>query len=76
MLYVTGAVRNQGAIVYEPGMTVQQAIALAGGLTDRGSDRRIKADRVMANGKTEEVSLRLEDKVQPNDTLKIANKIF
>jgi polysaccharide export outer membrane protein len=76
MLYVTGAVRNQGAIIYEPGMTVQQAIALAGGLTDRGSDRRIKADRVMANGKTEEVSLRLEDKVQPNDTLKIANKIF
>jgi polysaccharide export outer membrane protein len=75
-LYVTGAVRNQGAIIYEPGMTVQQAIALAGGLTDRGSDRRIKADRVTPDGKVSEVSLRLEDKVQPNDTLKIANKIF
>jgi len=75
-LYVTGAVRNQGAIIYEPGMTVQQAIALAGGLTDRGSDRRIKGDRIMANGRVEEVSLRLEDKVQPNDTIKVANKIF
>jgi len=75
-LYVTGAVRNQGAIVYEPGMTVQQAIALAGGLTDRGSDRRIKADRIMPDGKVAEVSLRLEDKVQANDTIKIANKIF
>jgi polysaccharide export outer membrane protein len=75
-LYVTGAVRNQGAIVYEPGMTVQQAIALAGGLTDRGSDRRIKADRIMPDGKVSEVSLRLEDKVQANDTIKIANKIF
>jgi len=30
-LYLTGAVRNQGAIIYEPGMTVQQAIAVAGG---------------------------------------------
>jgi polysaccharide biosynthesis/export protein len=75
-LYITGAVRNQGALIYEPGMTVQQAIALAGGLTERGSDRRIKADRVGADGKVVEVSLRLEDKVQPNDTLKIANKIF
>jgi polysaccharide biosynthesis/export protein len=75
-LYVTGAVRNQGAIIYEPGMTVQQAIAVAGGLTDRGSDRRIKADRIMPDGKVSEVSLRLDDKVQPNDTLKIANKIF
>jgi polysaccharide export outer membrane protein len=75
-LYVTGAVRNQGQIIYEPGMTVQQAIALAGGLTDRGSDRRIKADRIMPDGKVAEVSLRLEDKVQPNDTIKIANKIF
>jgi polysaccharide export outer membrane protein len=75
-LYVYGAVRNQGAIIYEPGMTVQQAIAVAGGLTDRGSDRRIKADRVMPDGKVTEVSLRLEDKVQPNDTIKVANKIF
>lgn len=75
-LYVYGAVRNQGAIIYEPGMTVQQAIAVAGGLTDRGSDRRIKADRVMPDGKVAEVSLRLEDKVNPNDTIKIASKIF
>jgi polysaccharide export outer membrane protein len=75
-LYVTGAVRNQGAIIFEPGMTVQQAIALAGGLTDRGSDRRIKADRIMPDGTTVEISLRLDDKVQPNDTIKIANRIF
>jgi len=75
-LYVTGAVRNQGAIIYEPGMTVQQAIALAGGLTDRGSDRRIKADRLTPDGKVTEVNLRPEDKVQPNDTIKVGNKIF
>jgi polysaccharide biosynthesis/export protein len=75
-LYVTGAVRNQGAIIYEAGMTVQQAIAVAGGLTERGSDRRIKADRIMPDGKVVEVNLRLEDKVQPNDTIKITNRIF
>lgn len=75
-IIVTGQVRNSGSIIWEPGMTVQQAIALAGGLTDRGSDRRIKADRILPNGKVTEVSLNLEDKVQPNDIIKVPQKIF
>jgi polysaccharide export outer membrane protein len=75
-VFLTGMIRNPGAIVYEPGMTVQQAIAIGGGLTDRGSDRRIKADRLLPDGKVVEVSLHLEDKVQPNDTIKIPAKIF
>jgi len=74
--FITGQVRNSGSLVWEPGMTVQQAVALAGGLTDRGSDRRIKADRIMPDGKVVEVSLHLEDKVQPNDTIKVPTKIF
>lgn len=74
--FITGQVRNSGALVWDSSMTVQQAIALAGGLTDRGSSRRIKADRITSDGKVKEVSLRLEDKVQPNDTIKIGNKIF
>ncbi len=74
--YITGFVRNPGSLVWEPGMTVQQAIALAGGLTDRGSGRRMKADRVMPDGKVKEVKLELETKVEPNDTIKIPSKIF
>jgi polysaccharide biosynthesis/export protein len=74
--FITGQVRNSGSLVWEPGMTVQQAIALAGGLTDRGSDRRIKADRIMPDGKVVEVTLHLEDKIQANDTIKVSTKIF
>jgi polysaccharide export outer membrane protein len=74
--YITGFVRNPGALVWETGMTVQQAIALAGGLTDRGSDRRMKADRIMPDGKVKEVKLELESRVEPNDTIKIPSKIF
>src|SRR5262245_1591013 len=73
--YIYGYVRNPGALIYQPGMTLQQAIALAGGLTDRGSDRRIKAKR-MVNGKLVEVSLSLEDKIQPNDTIDIPSRFF
>ena len=74
--FITGQIRNSGALVWDSAMTVQQAIALAGGLTDRGSNRRIKADRIMPDGKVKEVSLHLEDKVLPNDMIKIGNKIF
>jgi polysaccharide biosynthesis/export protein len=74
--FITGQVRNSGSLVWEPGMTVQQAVALAGGLTDRGSDRRMKADRITPDGKVVEVTVHLEDKVQPNDTIKVSTKIF
>jgi polysaccharide biosynthesis/export protein len=73
--FITGQVRNGGSFVLEPGMTVQQAIALAGGLTERGSDRGIKVSRVV-NGKSAEVTLELDDKVQANDTINIRQRFF
>src|SRR5438105_6885907 len=51
--YITGMVRNPGTFVLDPGMSIQQAIALAGGLNERGSDRRIKISRIV-NGKLTE----------------------
>jgi polysaccharide export outer membrane protein len=73
--YISGSVRNPGYYVLDSGMTVQQAIALAGGLTDRGSDRRLTATR-QVNGKTADVSVRLDDKVQPNDTINVPQRFF
>jgi polysaccharide export outer membrane protein len=73
--YIYGQVRNPGTYVLDPGMTLQQAIALAGGLTDRGSDRRIKAKRLV-NGRLTEVSLSLEDKILANDTIDIPSRFF
>ena len=74
--FVNGAVRNPGQFIWEPGLTVQQAIALAGGLTERGSARRIKADRITSDGRIREVSLDLSSLVEPNDTVKISQRIF
>jgi polysaccharide biosynthesis/export protein len=73
--YITGNVRNSGTYVVELGMTVAQAIAVAGGLTDRGSDRRIMVTRVV-NGRTTDVKVDLDSKVQPNDTIKIPARFF
>ena len=73
--YIAGQVRNPGFYVLESGMTVQQAIALSGGLTDRGSDRGLTATRLV-NGKAVDVAVKLEDAVQPNDTLNVRQRFF
>jgi polysaccharide export outer membrane protein len=73
--YIQGQVRNPGFYVLDPGMTVEQAIALAGGLSERGSTRGLSATR-MVNGKRTEISLKLEDKVQANDTIAIKQRLF
>ena len=73
--YVDGQVRNPGYYVLDPGTTVQQAIVLAGGLNDRGSDRGITVTRLV-NGKTTELALRLEDKVLANDVIRVRSRFF
>ena len=44
--YISGFIKNPGSFVLDTGTTVGQAIILAGGLTDRGSDRRLSVIRV------------------------------
>ncbi len=73
--YISGFVKNPGYYVLDTGTTVSQAIVLAGGLNDRGSDRRIRVNRLV-NGKTVELPIELEDGVQPNDEIKIRSRIF
>jgi polysaccharide export outer membrane protein len=73
---VTGQVRNSGALIWDPGMTVQQAIALAGGLTERGSDRRIVIERPQPDGKPKKIGASLSDKVLPNDIITVNQRIF
>jgi polysaccharide biosynthesis/export protein len=73
--FIYGQVKNAGTYVYEPGITVQQALAMAGGLTDRGSDRRIHATRFI-KGKSLEIALKLNDKVEPGDTITVDQRFF
>ena len=73
--YMDGYVRTPGTYVLDPGLTIQQAIALAGGLTERGSDRGITATRLI-KAKAVEVPVKMDDKVQPNDTIHIRPRFF
>lgn len=73
--YITGQVRNPGSLIWEAGMTLQQALALAGGLTDRGSTRGVTASRLV-NGKLVDVRLKLSDKILANDTITVRQRFF
>jgi len=73
--YVTGFVKTPGAFVLRPGMTVQQAIAEAGGLTERGSTRGIKITRKV-DGKDVQIDAKMSDLVRPNDTISIRQRLI
>jgi polysaccharide export outer membrane protein len=73
--YISGFIKNPGSFVLDSGTTVGQAIILAGGLTDRGSDRRLTVIR-MVNGKPDEVAVKMEDRVLPNDEIKVKSRFF
>lgn len=73
--FITGQVRNPGSYVMERGVTVLQAISLAGGLTERGSNRRIKIVRIV-NGKKLELTVKLSDAVLPGDTIVVPQRFF
>ena len=50
-VYLTGEINSPGGIQVEPGTTILQAIAIAGGLTRFAADRRIELRRADATGR-------------------------
>jgi polysaccharide export outer membrane protein len=75
LVFLSGQVRSPGAYAVENGTTVLQALTLAGGLTDRGSDGRIKILRTI-KGKKAEVKAKLTDAVLPGDTIIVPERLF
>jgi polysaccharide export outer membrane protein len=76
MVYVTGEGQKGGAYRLEPHMTVMQAIALASGITPRGTERGIKISRRGANGAVNKFDAQLTDPVQPDDVIYVRESLF
>ena len=73
--FIGGEVRSPGSYPVQPGLTVDKAIALAGGLTDRASIRRIF---IVKSGQpsTDKLKGSLSDAVGPGDTINIQEGFF
>jgi polysaccharide export outer membrane protein len=76
VVYVYGEVTRGGSYRLEPGMTVMQAISVAGGMTPRGSEKRIKVRRRGADGTLQERSASPADVVSADDVVYVREALF
>ncbi|MGK9065273.1 polysaccharide biosynthesis/export family protein [Stutzerimonas chloritidismutans] len=73
--YISGEVKSPGGYPYQPGLTLDRAIALAGGLTERASTRRMTIVRSAEGGRTAEKA-DMDTPVRPGDTINIDEGFF
>ena len=73
---IYGEVTKPDIYRLEPGMTVIQAIVRAGGITPRGSERRVEIKRLQPNGSYKTFGAKPGDAVQPGDVLRVKESIF
>ena len=75
--YLHGEVRTPGGYPYEPGLTVQKAISLAGGFTEKAEIRKIAVTRVVGD-RADTMVLDMESPIWPDDILTVGlmQKIF
>lgn len=73
--YILGEVASSGSYPYQPGLTVQQAVALAGGFTRRAVTSYVQIARPAGEGT---VNLRADQdaKVLPGDTIRVLRRLF
>ena len=74
--YIYGEVAQPGKYKVEPAMTIIQAIARAGGVTLRGSQRRVEIKRHKADGTYLTSKAKLGEAVQPDDVIRVKESIF
>ena len=72
--YVNGEVEKPGGYNFREGMTVQRAITLAGGFTERASRSKIKL--VRENGSGVAIDVALSTTVQPGDVITVEESFF
>ena len=69
-IFVTGKVEEPGEFKWEAGLTVRQAIILAGGTGTWGSSKRASIVRI-ENGVEKELEADMNDPVRPFDVIKV-----
>ena len=76
VFYIYGEAQRPGPYRIERGMTVMQALAAGGGITPRGSQRRLHLHRAGADGQVVQSVPQLGDLVQPNDVIYVRESLF
>ncbi|MBW8191447.1 polysaccharide export protein [Neiella marina] len=73
--FIYGEVKHPGGYPYQTGLTIERAVALAGGLTERASESSITVNRTLNQKKTT-VKVAMETMVFPDDSILIKDSFF
>ena len=73
--FIMGEVNSGGQYSYVPGMTVQNAIAIAGGFTGRATQENADITRQI-NGQVMNGRVPLSDPIMPGDTIYIRERLL
>ncbi|MEA1674840.1 polysaccharide biosynthesis/export family protein [Nitrospirillum sp. BR 11163] len=74
--YILGEVKTPGSYAYVSGMTVLNAVALAGGFTYRARDDDFRLQRTAKDGSKTQVDAEPTTPVQPGDVITVRERYF
>ncbi|HET9644472.1 MAG TPA: SLBB domain-containing protein, partial [Burkholderiaceae bacterium] len=75
-VYIYGEVQRPGVFRLERGMTIMQALAAGGGLTQRGTEKGMRVHRRGTDGKVTVLQPRMDDPVNDGDVVYVRESIF
>lgn len=76
VVYVYGEVARPGSLRLERGMSLVQALASAGGITQRGTARGLKVHRRDVEGKVQILDVQMNDSLLADDVVYVRESVF
>ncbi len=76
LFYIHGEVRRPGAYPMEQGLNIMKALSISGGVSERGSERRIKVHRLNADKVLEELPAHPAMPLQADDVIHVDERLF
>lgn len=74
--FILGQVRNPGSFPYQAGLNMRQAVALAGGYTNRALEEPMIVIRADAENVPQRYSVTQDYPVLPGDTIEVQRRLF
>ncbi|WP_077037349.1 polysaccharide export protein EpsE [Pelomonas sp. KK5] len=76
LVYIYGEVQRPGPMRLERGMTLMQALASGGGLTQRGTEKGIRVNRKDGQGKVNTIQPTMDEALKDGDVVYVKESLF
>ena len=76
IVYIYGEVQRPGPMRLERGLTVMQALATGGGLTQRGTEKGLRVHRKGEDGKLQVLQPAMDDALREGDVVYVRESLF